>query len=486
VFILPFFTKINWSNPPIITILLILINAFVYFVIQGDDDKNSRLALEYYVTSELPEIEFPKYIDYLHEKGEHTLADQYSKVSYKSKEAMGYVIHAMIVDSQFMARLNSNEVIKPANVQFELWSQQRSEFNNKLDATVWYRYGLRPGKPELVPSFTHMFLHGSASHLIGNMLFLFIVGFVVEMVLGKTIYLFAYLLAGYCSSLLDILINSESIIPSVGASGAIAGLMGMYTILFGLRKIKFFYFVLVYFDYIKAPAIILFPLWLGNEFYQMFFGAPSNVNYLAHIGGLLGGGIIAFSVKQFTSWVDLDFMDTDAVEEAKINAHEIALMYLSKMQFDRAALEFKKLYEQHPDNRKYLIEFYKAAKHDPDSKEYHYSARKIMTLPGRDPNTLNLIVDTYREYIKLCENNGKFTYDMLFDLAIRFSKHGSLDEAAQLAKNLITKRSTDSRVAGVLLALSLAYKKSGQEKYSLYYAKKLKEMYPHSQEQRQL
>ncbi|GMR08157.1 MAG: rhomboid family intramembrane serine protease [Gammaproteobacteria bacterium] len=485
-FILPFYQKINWRNPPVITILLIIINSFVYFSIQGEDDKYIEQAVQYYVRGDLPEIEIPEYIKYLKDKGEYKLSGEYRKVFRDEPDSVPYILMSMITDSGFMPRLENNEIIKPSDRNFRKWKEQRLEFNRLLKKAVWFSYGYRPGKPELVTSFTHMFLHGSIDHLLGNMIFLFIIGFVVEAIVGKSVYLFSYILAGLSSAGLDIVINSESIVPSIGASGAIAGLMGMYTILFGFRKINFFYFIIVYFDYVKAPAIILFPLWLGKEFYQLFWGGISNVNYLAHIGGLLSGGLIAFYIKRFTDCVDLEYMDVHNKEETRTKNYEDAMDFLSGMQYDKAAIEFKGLYEAHPENREYLVELYKAAKHEPGSDDYHFAARKIMSLYGRDPATINLIASTYREYINLCKSSARFTVDMLFEMAVRFSKNGYLDEAEQITRNLLKKKKQDERMPGILLALSIGYRKAGKEDLGKAYAEQLFRIFPESHEARHL
>ena len=120
-------------------------------------------------------------------------------------------------------------------------------------------YGFIPDKHRAFTFITYMFLHDGSEHLIGNMVILFLVGFTVEAVIGPMRYLAFYLLSGLCSVMLFWGIYPDSQIPLVGASGCVAGVMGMYSALFGIQKIRFFYIILFYFGYARLPAIRVVP-----------------------------------------------------------------------------------------------------------------------------------------------------------------------------------------------------------------------------------
>ncbi|MDZ7748084.1 MAG: rhomboid family intramembrane serine protease [Halofilum sp. (in: g-proteobacteria)] len=105
--------------------------------------------------------------------------------------------------------------------------------------------------------------------------------------------------------------------PLVGASGAVAGLMGLCGVLYGRRPIRFFYFIGVYADYVKAPALVLLGLWLGKEVFQFLrYSELSNVAYTAHIGGLLTGAAAGAAVRFGTGAVDEAALDEPRATEA--------------------------------------------------------------------------------------------------------------------------------------------------------------------------
>ena len=134
-----------------------------------------------------------------------------------------------------------------------------------------------------------MFMHANFFHLLGNMIFLWLIGCSLEMAGKRAPYLSIYLLTGIFAALFFGMVYRHSTIPLVGASGAISGIIGAYTVLFGLRKVKIFLSLGFYFNYIKVRAISLLPIWIGNELYQLKWGGDSNVAYVAHVGGLLSG-----------------------------------------------------------------------------------------------------------------------------------------------------------------------------------------------------
>jgi membrane associated rhomboid family serine protease len=140
-----------------------------------------------------------------------------------------------------------------------------------------------------------MFLHGSPMHLIGNMLYLWIVGDNVEEVLGSVRYIIVYLACGLVGSLAQIAAGPDSLIPTLGASGAIAGIMGAYVIWFPHHQIR----VLVFRFITVLPAVvviggwILLQVWLGAGSFRKL-GESGGVAYLAHVGGALTGIFVAF------------------------------------------------------------------------------------------------------------------------------------------------------------------------------------------------
>ena len=154
--------------------------------------------------------------------------------------------------------------------------------------------------PVWLTLITSMFMHGGIAHLAGNMLYLWVFGDNLENTLGHARYFFFYLLCGIIASLTHVIsvfiLDDNHLIPSLGASGAISGIMGGYLLLFPHRRVTVFFI----FTFISVPAFIVLGFWI---FFQIANGTgylggseASGIAYAAHIGGFIAGLVL---VKKF-------------------------------------------------------------------------------------------------------------------------------------------------------------------------------------------
>jgi len=150
--------------------------------------------------------------------------------------------------------------------------------------------------------FTSLFLHGSLPHLLGNMLFLYIAGDNVEDRVGHLRYLLFYLAAGVVANVVHIAFAHQSswVLPTIGASGAIAGLMGAYMVWFPRRRIQFWYLFFFMIGTFTVPAGIAFGLWFLQQLLYgraEMAGGMTGVAYWAHVGGFAFGAVAALTTR---------------------------------------------------------------------------------------------------------------------------------------------------------------------------------------------
>lgn len=184
---------------------------------------------------------------------------------------------------------------------FYLWS-------NGISNIYYLDYGIVPatlGMPndiipfykKILPFFTYMFLHGGWFHLILNVYFLYIFGDNVEAKLGHLRYFITYILFGLIAGVIYVLLSPTIGIPMVGASGAIAGVIGAYLIFFPTSKIKTLLIIIIFVTVVNIPAMIFIAIWflfqLAGFFIDGGVGSENSIAWSAHIGGFFAGVLFA-------------------------------------------------------------------------------------------------------------------------------------------------------------------------------------------------
>jgi membrane associated rhomboid family serine protease len=161
-------------------------------------------------------------------------------------------------------------------------------------------YGYAPWEVG-VTLVSSLFLHGGFVHLIGNMIYLWVFGGAVEDALGRTRYFLLYIACGVVGSLTHTVLFPHSTVPSIGASGSIAGLLGAFLVLRPRARIVTLFPLVVYWAMAEVPAMLFLPVWFGMQFFSGFMAIQAargtaevaGVAWWAHVGGFLFGMLAA-------------------------------------------------------------------------------------------------------------------------------------------------------------------------------------------------
>ena len=155
-----------------------------------------------------------------------------------------------------------------------------------------YMFGLIPAQFSILNIFTSMFVHGGLAHFAGNMWFLWIFGDNVESSLGHYRYLLFYLTCGAVAALCQVSLDAQSQIPMVGASGAIAGVLGAYMMMYPKAQVHVFILFIII-TTIRVPAQIVLGVWfvmqLSNGLATLGIDTTGGIAWFAHIGGFIAG-----------------------------------------------------------------------------------------------------------------------------------------------------------------------------------------------------
>jgi membrane associated rhomboid family serine protease len=184
----------------------------------------------------------------------------------------------------------------------------------KTGKALVYTFGLIPAREQLLfarhgislgqailPMFTSMFLHGGWLHLLGNMLFLWVFGGAVEEALGHFPYLIFYLTCGVGSALVHTVFNLGSKVPTIGASGAISGVMGAFIVLFPRARVTTIIPALLLFFRVRIPAFLMLGYWFLMQFFSgvgsLGMSDQGGVAWWAHVGGFVLGALLVVGVR---------------------------------------------------------------------------------------------------------------------------------------------------------------------------------------------
>lgn len=276
---------------PVITIALIAINAAVflatYTTMQDESPQLGEVKAHIILLAAAhPELKTSDEAQQLVESFQKDNPAEWEQVKSPSRH---------LIDG-WDARMRMQEELAALQAEMDSLCSKYAELGT---SSIVEQYAFIPARPRLITYLTSTFLHGGWLHLIGNMWFLWLAGFVLEDTWGRPLYLVFYLIGGAAATQFHAWTNPASIVPCVGASGAVAALMGAFLVRFPKMKIEMLW---IYFFFrtrrFQAPAYALLPLWLLMEvFYGTLFGRMSGVAHWAHVGGFIFGAVGAVVLK---------------------------------------------------------------------------------------------------------------------------------------------------------------------------------------------
>jgi membrane associated rhomboid family serine protease len=338
------------------------------------------------------------------------------------------------------ARIRLQEDPEALQQEMDSLSSRYAELDS---ASILGKYAFVPAHPTAMSYLTANFLHGGWLHLIGNMWFLWLAGGILEDTWGRMIFPAFYLIAGALALQVHALVNAGSLTPTIGASGAVAGLMGAFLVRFPTTKIEMGWLLMYRFYRFKAAAYWLLPLWLLMEiFYGSLLGGFSSVAHWAHIGGFVFGGLIAMGVRAS----GLEQMAEERIQE-KISwvSHPLlaeASEQVEKGQLDAAASNLQKLLQEKPDS----IDAYRMLQHihwrKSDLPAHRDALQKLLALELK----ANDAEGAWQTYQNLKNAGGeKLSASVWLDLCRQLETQPDLERAAGEYKELIQAYATEKQ-----------------------------------------
>ncbi|GKT20579.1 rhomboid family intramembrane serine protease [Acidovorax sp. SUPP3334] len=484
---IPLDQRPSWRNPPWATVLLILVNLLVFWGPQRWEAKAIDRAAQGYLSSPLPDIELPRFVQWLEDSGRRDAGRAQRLLASGRQHAL---LQWMEREEAFQARLHADQVVRKDEPVHADWKAARARYDATLPEPFTRRWAHSykedaPTRP--VTWITAAFLHASTGHLLGNMVFLFLFGFSVELALGRGLYLAFYLLGALGGSLMAGWAYAGQETYGLGASGAVSALMGMYAVLYRLRRVRFFYQLFFYFNYVTAPAILLLPAWIANELLQHWLSGKG-VAYMAHLGGLLtGAALMAGAGLVRRQAIPVPQAQAPAVPDDGFDGHVAQARQLAKaMQFERALVQWRAAAQLRPHDLPVLSAWFKTASLWPSGDDFHRAARRIFRLSPQDAATLDFQHASYRTYLDTAKPSARLVPDDMAALARRFVRGGHWSDAEKLLTALHRTAPQHTALGELVGMLVTALLQSGRRDQAMAWRPQLQQLAPGSAPLRQL
>jgi len=309
-----------------------------------------------------------------------------------------------------------------------------------------------------------MFVHGGWIHLLGNMLFLWVTGPFVEDVFGRGVFAVLYFLSGFAALATHVAKFPHSEVPLIGASGAIAGVMGAFLVRYARRKIHMLYLPLFPLPRPRftfgVPAFVIAPLWFAEQFwYAHRAGEGSGVAFWAHVGGFLFGALFALAVR--AARVEEKWIHPAIEKELTLEQDpglERALEARIAGDLKKARREIAAVLVREPSNPDAWRESYDIACDSSDEKELGRSGSRLVDLYAR-AGERDLVVDLLRDLV--ARARGPLPARVFLSAGALLEKRGDWDLALEAYTGLIERQPEDPSVVRALLRRAEILRQTG-------------------------
>jgi membrane associated rhomboid family serine protease len=338
-------------------------------------------------------------------------------------------------------------------------------FVERERGSVWNRLGYVPKAPRAAALLTSLFVHGDWLHLLGNLFFFYFCGPFVEDAFGRPLFLALYLLSGLAADWTHAAQFPESLSPLIGASGAIAGVMGAFLVRFAAHRVSFLFIPFVFLPalrfQIRLPAFVFLPAWFLEQFwYASTSGAHSGVAFWAHVGGFAFGGLAALGIR--LSGVERRFINPAIEGKIAIVQHpgvERALDARNRGDWATAHRELRGALRAGPDNLDAWREAYELALAAGESAELERSVLRLVDLYGKAGES-GLADELFEDLVRRTQD-VPVSPRLLLAAAQSFERRGEGRQAIEAYERIVAEQPADPAAFRALYRRGEVLRKAG-------------------------
>lgn len=450
--IMPLHRRMTLANLPLATFVLVALNVCVYVFLQSGDARVAQQAARFYARAQLGRVEFPAYVHWLRQ---HPGSAQ--RQAMMQRDSPRVKLALIESDPGFLAALHGGDVIGPTHAGYAQWHADRAEFDRIRDQAFTPRHAMRFTHIEPGRMAWAMFMHGGIMHLAGNMLFLLVLGLLVEGALRTWWYLALYLAGGYAAAFASLALHWGAPGFALGASGAIAALMGAFCVLWGARKVRVFYWFFIVFGYVRVPALVLLPVWFGWQVYSLLSSPDAHIAFGAHAAGIACGALIALGLRQ-AGQVRMDYIEADARADRRAGndaACAQAMAHIGRLEVDAARRLLEAIDTDEPGQWRVLAALYRCARYGGTPAQLDAAAARALAFTATSAHEVTELKALLEDYAKACDGQPRIAPAALLQQLERWPRLGQASAAEDVLRMLATSTMDPPAVAAAWFALAM-------------------------------
>ncbi len=436
--------KLGRNFFPFGLVLLATMLALVFLTIQINDNKYRNEVINYYFHNNLDKIEFPLYIKFMRKnmRNEYYYTGLENIKNQKVTELEMYWM--LSTDPFFQECLDNEQCLSPNTLTYLDWQDKRREYLHLLDKISFFKYGFKPADPSVLNIFSSLVINADLYQFVMNILFLIVVCAVIEEKIGLIGLLLSYALCGLSMTSIYSLIVPFSLVPISGASGGVAGLIGMMLVYSKFNKAQLLYFNFHEFRTTKIQSLYFLILWLAIQSILVYFTSFDIVDFISQNVALMVGILLAFVLNNLsTNKISIKRKRFEKGGDLQVRL-KAAVNEISLMNYAEAKKILYPLLDEYPTNKEVLLQLFNIVKSNPASEEYHNISQKIFLIKDSSRSTVTMINLVFKNYVRRAQPTIRFDVNTFMSLLQRFRKAGFYEDAEKILKVLIKHSSSDN------------------------------------------
>jgi membrane associated rhomboid family serine protease len=394
------------------------------------------------------------------------------------------------LDPYFQTEMNHEKLLPADSIYYMKWQENRRSYLAKKNKDSVDAFGFTSSNPNSTNIFFSLFLSANVYQFLLNVLFIFLIGALIEVKIGVIGILFGYCLTSLSMILGSVVLAPYSLQPIIASAGGVSGLIGMLLVFYKGGMVPLEYATLREVRSVNIPSMLFLPLWIISQLGLMTLSLQSTLALASQSFAMLGGMLFAIIIQLFffqkTVVTTVNQEGNSSDYQNRLND---AMVQVSLLNYDAAKKIYYDLLNEYPTHKELYFDLFNIAKYYPSSEEYHQLVQKIFSIKTATKGTVARINLVFKNYLRYAQPTIRFDVESFLSLLQLFRKAGYYEDAEKILKVLINY-DANGRLSEILAREQLLLARSYLEKNDTVQGNRLlsslMEIFPHTESAQQV